>query len=269
MSSPSSKVESRGDQFAKKLETKITQEIPSAHNPFHAETVRIHGYDHMELIEKCEFSEMIFLLLKGELPSPAQKKLFNQLAVALINPGPRHPATQGSMVAGVGKTFSVNILPISLTLYGGEHDSAGNVEAAMRLFRRSHSRSAQDFVKSHEGGIPGFGTSYGDPDPYAEKLLGHFIKVSPEPITQWVAQVHDELKACNIGIMRSGICAAVLSDLGFHPRQGSAIMQLMAAPGLLAHGLEYSNKPLTSMLFESDDNYEIQYPEENANHDEL
>jgi citrate synthase len=39
-------------------------------------------------------------------------------------------------------------------------------------------------------------------------------------------------------------------------------MQLLAAPGLLAHGLEFSNKPVTAMLFEPDETYQI---EENNN----
>ncbi len=67
------------------------------------------------------------------------------------------------------------------------------------------------------------------------------------------------MASLGIGLLKTGLCAAVLAELGFQPRQGSGLMQLMAAPGLLAHGVEYANKPLTSMLFESDENYEIDY----------
>ena len=60
-------------------------------------------------------------------------------------------------------------------------------------------------------------------------------------------------------MLKTGLCAAVLAELGFQPRQGCGLMQLLAAPGLLAHGVEYANKPFTSMLFEPDENYEIDY----------
>ena len=38
---------------------------------------------------------------------------------------------------------------------------------------------------------------------------------------------------------------------------GRSLFQLLAAPGLLAHGLEMANKPLSAMPFVSDDNYHL------------
>jgi len=278
MTSPSANVKSRGDQFATRLETKITHETPNRDNPYQVECLRMHGYEHTALMEKCEFSAVIFLLFRGELPNNTESELFKQLCIALINPGPRHPATQGSMVAGVGKTISVNVLPIALSLYGGDYDSAGDVEAAMRLFRRKSRKPASAFVDtiSHGDGndkgdandeetLPGFGTLYGDPDAYARKLLEHFATLSPTPVIQWLLAANSLLAEHTIGVTKAGVCAAVLADLGFLPRQGCGLMQLMAAPGLLAHGVEYANKPITSMLFESDDNYEIETTENTLN----
>ncbi len=262
MTSPSANIRNRGDQFAPRLETKITLEKPSPPNPYLVEEMRIHGYDHVELMANCEFSDVIYLLFRGELPNDAERELFRALSIALINPGPRHPATQASITAGVGKTNTTHVLPIALTVYGGEFDGAATVEAAMRFFNKASRKPAQDVVNNLEAdkadNLPGFGTLYGDPDPYASKLLHLIDNKEAFPLLNWVKTLHNQLKEKNLGITKAGLCAAILAELGFQPRQGNVLMQLFAAPGLLAHGMEYANKPLTSMLFEPDDCYEIE-----------
>lgn len=262
MTSPSAKVRSRGEQFTPNLGTKITQEVASADNPYQIEQMRIHGYDHADLIDRCEVSDVIFLLFRGNLPTDQERELLRELFIAMINPGPRHPATQASITAGVGKTLTVNILPIALSIFGGEFEGAATIEDAMRFFR-SHSRQSAEaclnnWQSAGQTELPGFGQLYGDPDAYAEKLLTQFSGKHCTQILTWVQQLHLALKPLGIGIHKSGLCAAILADLGFQPRQGNSLMQLFAAPGLLAHGIEYANKPLTSMLFEPDENYVIE-----------
>lgn len=266
MSSASDNVRSRGDEFTQRLATKITQEIASDNNPYLVKQVRYHGYDQHELIEKCEVSDVIFLLFRGDLPNAQQRELFRRLCVALINPGMRHPATQASITAGVGKTIAANVLPIALSIYGGEFEGAANVEEAMRTFRRLCRKPATEVVARVQSGemdsVPGFGSLYGDIDEYTSQLFNHMLEVATgSKLMCWVAELNGLLKSQGIGLLKTGLCAAVLAELGFQPRQGSGLMQLMAAPGLLAHGVEFANKPLTSMLFESDDCYEIRYPE--------
>lgn len=95
--------------------------MPSPDNPYIAEHCRCRGYDLFELVQKRSFVDIIYLLLRGELPTKDQAQLFETLLVALINPGPRHPATRAAMNAGVGKTNTAHILPIALPVLGGDH----------------------------------------------------------------------------------------------------------------------------------------------------
>ena len=62
-----------------------------------------------------------------------------------------------------------------------------------------------------------------------------------------------------MGWLSVGVAAAVFADLGFHPRYGAGLFQLLSAPGLLAHGMEQANKPITAMPFVSDNAYVIDY----------
>jgi citrate synthase len=264
MSSPSENVRSREENFTKRLATKITAEVPSGNNPYLVEQVRYHGYDQLELMDTCEVSDVVYLLFRGELPSDYERELFRRLCIALINPGMRHPATQASVTAGVGKTMPVNVLPIALSIYGGDFDGAADVEKAMRLYRRLSRKPASDTAQAIEQNeieaMPGFGTLYGDIDQYANSLFKNIMEhAGDSKLLNWVSELNGLLQPSGIGLLKTGVCAAVLAELGFQPRQGCGLMQLLAAPGLLAHGVEYANKPLTSMLFESDDCYEIQY----------
>jgi len=260
MKSSFSDVKSRGEEFSVKIDTKITSEQSPVHNPYLVEKQLIHGYDHIELLENCNFADIIFLLLKGELPTKDQSVLFNKLAIALINPGVRHPAAQASIIAGVGKSDTVNILPITLGIYGGTFDGAGEIESIIRLFRklsRKPAVEAQDAALKDT--IPSITKHYGDADTYANILIE---KLKPYAVGgkvfSWLSELQSLIYPKNIGVTKASITAAILADLGFQPRHGASIMQLLAAPGLLAHGLEYSNKPLTSMVFEPDTAYTIE-----------
>lgn len=259
-SSPSSTVKSRGDAFAEKIETKITYEESPEHNPYHVNKQIIHGYDHLELLENCNFADVIYLLLRGNLPSKKDSELFNKVAIALINPGPRHPATQASITAGVGKTDTVNILPITLGIYGGSFDGSGDMENTIRTFRKLARKPAIECKDDAINQIlPSIKKLYGDADTYSNILLEKLKPYASEgKVFSWLCELQGLIFSENVGATKTSIAAAIFADLGFQPRQASAVMQLLAAPGLLAHGLEFTNKPVTAMLFEPDETYHIE-----------
>jgi citrate synthase len=60
-----------------------------------------------------------------------------------------------------------------------------------------------------------------------------------------------------MGWLSTGVAAAAFCDLGFHPRVGAGLYQLLCAPGLLAHGFELANKPITAMPFLDEEHYVI------------
>ena len=260
MKSSYSEEKSRDDKFSLKLETKITYEESPDHNPYLVKKQIIQGYDHLDLLDNSSFTDVIYLLLRGNLPSEKQSLIFEKLALALINPGIRHPAAQASITAGVGKSDTVNILPIALGIYGGTFDGAGNVEDIIRFFRKSANNPPSDYKQmALDDQIPGITQHYGDADTYANVLLEKLKPYAREgKVFSWLSQLQSLIYPEGIGVTKSSIAAAIMADLGFMPRQCAALMQLLAAPGLLAHGLEFSNKPLTAMLFEPDETYTIE-----------
>lgn len=266
-------VRSRNEAFTKRTTTKIWSETPSNDNPYIAASAACHGYDLLELMEKRSFVDVFYLLFKGELPNTAEAKILEALMVALINPGPRHPATRAAMNAGIGKTNPLHILPIASAILGGDYTGGGDIENTMRFLRRQQGTDPQSIVstlqlKSGEKKsgtdkvaeeIPGFGTRFGGVDIMAEKIAAQLSGMDGAGSgLKWGNSLSEKLKPHGLGWLITGVAAAIFADLGFQPRAGGCLFQLLGAPGLLAHGLELANKPITAMPFVSDENYVIE-----------
>lgn len=265
------KVESRNETFVARTATKIWQEIENQQNPYLADSCLCHGYDLLELTQKRSFVEVLYLLFRGELPDADEARLLEQLMIALINPGPRHPATRAAMNAGVGSTDREHILPIALSIYGGSHLGATEAQSTMDFLRKQSKNNPQQLAHElitngtpPEVGdwhiAPGFGSRFGGVDPMATKIANHLSGLPGKHETLlWGCAFADALNAHSLGWLTPAIAAAVFIDLGFSPHAGAGLFQLLGAPGLLAHGVELANKPATAMPFVKDENYVIKY----------
>lgn len=270
MNKKNEQIRSRNQSFTQRPLTRIWDEQASSANPYVADTVRCYGYDLQDLIEKRSFVDVFFLIFRGELPTLEQAALLEKLMIVLINPGPRHPATRAAMNAGVGKTNPLHILPIAMALMGGDHLGAGMIEETIRFFRQVSKKDPRHFLdeifqvahRPEQGDwspVPGFGSRFGSIDEFAGRLAGN-LAASPGAgkALNWGCEFAELLKAYDLGWLFPGLAAAALSDLGFQPKTGACLFQLLQAPGLLAHGLEMANKPLTAMPFPSDQHYIIE-----------
>lgn len=130
-------VQDRKEEYTTRTLTRIWDEQASEQNPYLARSCRCRGYDLADLMEKRSFIDVLYLLLRGGLPTKDQAELLETLMIAFINPGPRHPATRAAMNAGVGKTYTAHILPIALSVLGGDHLGGNEVAEAM-LFLKNH-----------------------------------------------------------------------------------------------------------------------------------
>lgn len=265
------KVRSRNEPFVQRTATRIWHEEPSGDNPYITASALCHGYDLFELMEKRSFVDVFYLLFRGELPNAAEAILLQTLMVALINPGPRHPATRAAMNVGVGKTDPLHILPIASAVLGGAYMGGGEIENAMRFLRKQQNVNAQNFTQTIFDNLteknaeekklltPGFGARNGGIEIMAGEIANRLVKLEGAgKALKWGCEFNVQLEAQGKGWLTTGVAAAVFADLGFQPRAGGALFQLLGAPGLVAHGLELANKPITAMPFVSDENYVIE-----------
>lgn len=257
-------VRSRNEPFVTKPATRIMAEEPGS-NPYLARHCRLHGYDLLDLTRQASFVDVLFLLFRGELPTAAEARLLERLLIAFINPGPRHAATRAAMDAGLGRTDPAHILPIGLLVLGGSRGGAGEVEPTMRALRRSMRRPPEQVAEQclaaegPEAPAPGFGRRYDDRDEYLNDLAAALREAHPEAAAlAWGCRFVTALEPARSGWLPPGLAAAAFCDLGFTPRAGAGLYQLLCAPGLLAHGVEMANKPITALPFPDDEHYEFE-----------
>ncbi|WP_432821634.1 citrate synthase [Trichloromonas sp.] len=270
MSSIHGKVRRREETFTQRPMTKIWKEKASSENPYIAEDCSCHGYNLFDLMEKRSFVDVLFLLFQGELPSVEKAQLLEQLMIALINPGPRHPATRAAMCVGVGKTDTTQILPVALTTLSGRHLGAAEIEESMRFLRKEIKNDPNlvsdtlfaEATPPTEGDwhvAPGFGCRFGGIDKLPQKQAD---KLSSLPAAgkclAWGQTFAKALNNHGHGWLATGLAAAIFADLGIQPRFGPGLFQLLSAPGMLVHGMEFANKPLTALPFIKDEDYFIE-----------
>jgi citrate synthase len=170
------------------------------------------------------------------------------------------------MNAGIGKTIPTHIIPIATSILGGDYLGGGEIESAMRFLRKQKnqdpSTTATHLLKDHDGSdsiAPGFGKRFGGIDIMSHGIVERLLLLEgSKPIVEWSAVFADSLGSESMGWLTTGVAAAVFCDLGFQPKIGGALFQLLGAPGLAAHGLELANKPITAMPYISDENYVIE-----------
>ena len=260
------KVRSRNESFVDKTATRIWGETPSDENPYIAKSALCHGYDLYELMQQCTFVEVFYLLFRGELPTPHEAKLLETLMVAFINPGPRHPATRAAMNAGVGKTLSTHVLPIALTVMGGDFLGGGDIEPAMRFVRKNQNKdprvcanTALENPMADNRIAPGFGRYFGGVHIMSHEIAHRLLALpGAGKCLQWAQHFTEAVRESGYGWLPTGLAAAVFADLGFQPKAGAALFQLISAPGLAAHGIELANKPITAMPYVKDEDYVIE-----------
>lgn len=264
------KEQSRKDQFTQKIATSICLELPQEDNPYVAKSRHIMGYEQSALAAKYNFTDILYLQFRGELPTPEQSQLLSRLMVSISNLGPRHEASRAAMNAGIGRTNLNHIIPISLMVAAGKHNGSQSVFDSMRFIKSSIESEPQDILASldpaseqspHYQPIPGFGSLAGTQDPIAAGLIENIYQdIALGSYTSWVKQFAQECQQqpCPIGPLLSGATAAVLLDLGFNEKQGLFIFQLAIAPSLAAYGLEKFGQPLTQMPFLDESKYDIE-----------
>lgn len=253
---------SRDEGFAAKPLTRIWLETASASNPYVADRASCHGYDHLQMVSCVSFAAMLFLLFKRELPTPEAERFFERLIIAFVNPGPRHAAVRAAQTAGAGKTDPVHILPIGLSVLGGE---AGLVPLTMQFLAKAVQQDPSEIARAMphdiadadvESQLPGFGRCFGGADVWSANLAQSVLpNSSSSNFLRWGCALHEQLANHNAGWLRTGVFAAALLDLGFPFRAGAILYQLLNAPGIAAHGLEMHGLPRTAMPFLDDAHY--------------
>jgi citrate synthase len=223
----------------------------------HPGTIGIRGYPIEELIGELTFPQMVWLMLRGDLPTAERARLLEAALVAGVDHGPQAPSISISRMA-VTCGLPVNgAMASAINALDDIHGGAG--QQCMELMHKIAAHEANGvhlpsvvaselaaFADTHGKVIPGFGHRFHPIDPRAVKLLslirrakaegvisGHYADIG-EAIETTLSAQNGKRIPMNI----DGATAAIYCELGFAPALGRGLFILSRSVGILAHAWE-------------------------------
>ena len=216
--------------------------------------ILVRGYPVDEAMGRVSFAEAVYLLLVGELPTPAIGRLMEAVLVAMIDHGATPPSTLAARnVATSGAPLRACVAAGVLgfgTYHGGDiedcvrllergvaivRDGATYEEVAARLVREYSTRHAP---------VPGFGHRIHTHDPRVARLCQMALELELDgPHLKLVRAMERALNAtrppdARIPVNVDGAVAGVCADLGLAPAIGHALFVISRVPGLIAQSIE-------------------------------
>lgn len=213
--------------------------------------VTVRGYDLAELIGNVSFGEVVYLLMKGELPEKGEGKLIEAILVSACDHSLAAPSADAvRFVASSGVPLQTAVAAGILAI-GEWH--AGAIEECARLLQQAFQPGDRREIRQIAFGMvrnaraegrrmPGFGHPYHTSDPRVKRLLdlGEQLKLTGN-YTELARHLETELLANygkKIPMNVDGAIAAIISDLGIDWRLGKGFFIIARSAGLVAHAHE-------------------------------
>jgi citrate synthase len=219
--------------------------------------IGIRGRPIQNLIGQVGFVEMIWLMLRGDLPSADQTVLLEAALATSVDHGPQAPSIA---IARMAVTCGVDLnsaMASAVGVLGDVHGGAG--QQCMELFETiaadpasganlsdAVDRALAGFVAAHGKIIPGYGHRFHPIDPRTKPLLSLVEQVASRgSVSGRYVRIGREVEA---GIQRrtgkpipmniDGSTAVIFCELGFAPPLGRGLFALSRSVGILAHAWE-------------------------------
>ena len=215
-----------------------------------AASIRIRGYDVTALMAGASFTDVLFLLHRGELPSPAERRLLDAMLISFTDHGAGSPSAMAARTAATGNRRGLEAaVAAGVLAIGDAHGGAGY--ACMELIAEgvelvhggqcspteAAERIVERFVAARER-LPGLGHRTHPVDPRAAALftLARELGVAGEGVA-FIEALRDAAAAHirPLPINVDGASAAVLFDLGFPPPAAKLLFIVGRTAGLTAH----------------------------------
>src|SRR5579872_2793385 len=144
-------------------------------------SILIRGYPVDEMMGRLSFADAVYLLLMGELPTPAIGRMLNAILVSVIDHGVTPPSTLAARNVAASGVPLKDSVAAGILAFGPYH--GGDIETCMRFLDQGLSmvRAGQSFDDAADGLIieclarsttppPGFGHRLHSQDPRAPRL---------------------------------------------------------------------------------------------------
>jgi citrate synthase len=223
----------------------------------HPGRIAMQGYAIQDLIGKVSFPQMIWLMLRGDLPGEQQARLLEAALVTSVDHGPHAPSIAIARIAATTGIELNNVMASAVNVLGDVHGGAG--QQCMELYElvAAHPKTQSDlpaavdavlaeYIAAHGKIIPGFGHRWHPVDPRCAPLLAMVEEARAKGAVEGrYAGIGREVEA---GIKRrtgkaipmniDGVTAVIFCELGFAAPLGRGLFILSRSVGILAHAWE-------------------------------
>ncbi len=220
--------------------------------------VLVRGYPLDEMMGRVSFADSIYLVLTGELPTPAVGRIVEALLVSALDHGATPPSTQAARnVATTGAPIRASAAA-GVLAFGSPLGGGGSIDACFRFLEEglalvgewvSFDDAARRMVDQMAGvgrTPPGFGHRFHTLDPRAARLFQLALELDLEgrhvsfirAVERVLAERRDAAGERPLTINLDGAIAAVSGDLGLDAETANVLFMVSRVPGIVAHAIE-------------------------------
>ncbi|MBB3007136.1 citryl-CoA lyase [Cupriavidus alkaliphilus] len=219
--------------------------------------IRYRGYPIEQLIGRVSFAQMIWLMLRGELPGPGQGELLDAALMAAVDHGPQAPSIAIARMAATCGVGLNNAMASAVNVLGDVHGGAG--EQAVALYQDVAQRldagntmalavedALQRYRDLHGKYVAGFGHRFHPVDPRAPRLLALVAQAAKDGVVSGRYAAIARAVEAALGAGRGkpipmnidGATAVIYAELGFAAPLARGLFCLSRSVGILAHAWE-------------------------------
>jgi len=236
--------------------------------------ILVRGYPLDEMMGRLGFAEAVYLLLMGELPTPAIGRMLNAVLVSSVDHGVTPPSTLAARNVATSGAPLKDCVAAGILAFGPHH--GGDIESCMRFLdsglslvrtgltvQQAADAIVEQCVAANEV-PPGFGHRYHTRDPRAARLFQMALELELEGehvrlirVCERALDGYKERFERPLPVNVDGAIAAISADLGFAYELGNAIFLISRLPGLIAHAHEErTQQPPMRQIDPKDNDYD-------------
>jgi citrate synthase len=215
-----------------------------------ASSIRVLGYDVVELSARATFTDVIFLLHRGRLPVEGERRLLDTILIGGADHGAGAPSCAAARLAASGNRQSMSAaVAAGLLTIGEEHGGAGTncmemIASGLERARRESltieeaARLTAVEARASHARLPGFGHRvHAEIDPRVAPMfaLARSYDLAGDGVAFIEAlgrSIGEVIRPLPINI--DGALAALLHDMGFHPSAGMLVFLISRTAGITA-----------------------------------
>ncbi len=217
--------------------------------------IAIRGHDIQTLIGSKSFVEMIWLMLRDDLPNQGQANLLEAALVASVDHGPQAPSIAAARMAVTSGLGLNGAMGTAVHMLDDVHGGAGQqlVEWLSELIGQERievmdiGAQINRYQAEVSQYIPGFGHRFHKPvDPRAPRLMALVAEAEAQGIVSGIyrrvalriEETLAQMKGKAVPMNIDGATAVIYAELGFAPALARGLFCLSRSVGAMAHGFE-------------------------------